>query len=85
MEQNFQAIRFHEYGGSDKLVLETVARPALKSDEVLVEVRYAGVNPVDWKIRSGYLKDYMPIQLPFVPGADLSGVIAETGSGVKSL
>jgi len=85
MVRDFQAIRFHEYGGSDKLVLESVPRPILKADEVLIEVHYAGVNPVDWKIRSGYLKDFMPVQLPLVPGADLSGIVVETGTGVKSL
>jgi NADPH:quinone reductase-like Zn-dependent oxidoreductase len=85
MAQDFQAVRFHEYGGSDKLVLETLPRPSLKADEVLVEVHYAGVNPVDWKIRSGYLKDYMPVPLPFTPGADLSGVVVDVGAGVKSV
>jgi NADPH:quinone reductase-like Zn-dependent oxidoreductase len=85
MSQDFQAIRFHEYGGSDKLVLETLPRSTLKAGEVLVEVRYAGVNPVDWKIRSGYLKDFMPVQLPLVPGSDLSGIVVEIGPGVKSL
>jgi len=85
MSQDFQAIRFHEYGGSDKLVLESIPRPILKADEVLIEVHYAGVNPVDWKIRSGYLKDFMPVQLPLVPGADLSGIVVEIGTGVKSL
>jgi NADPH:quinone reductase-like Zn-dependent oxidoreductase len=85
MAQDFQAIRFHEYGGSDKLVLESIPRPILKAGEVLIEVRYAGVNPVDWKIRSGYLKDFMPVQLPLVPGADLSGLVVETGPGVKGL
>jgi NADPH:quinone reductase-like Zn-dependent oxidoreductase len=83
MAQEFRAIRFHEYGASDRLVLETVARPQLKPDQVLVEVRFAGVNPVDWKIRSGYLKDYMPVPLPFTPGIDFSGTIAELGSQVK--
>jgi NADPH:quinone reductase-like Zn-dependent oxidoreductase len=85
MPQEFSAIRFHDYGASDKLVLETLAWPALKGNEVLVEVRYAGVNPVDWKIRSGYLKDFMPIPLPFSPGIDLSGIVVEIGSQVKGL
>jgi NADPH:quinone reductase-like Zn-dependent oxidoreductase len=85
MLQEFQAIRFHEYGGSDKLALEKLPRPTLKANEVLVEVHYAGVNPVDWKIRSGYLKDFMPVLLPFTPGVDLSGVVADIGTEVKSV
>ncbi len=85
MAKQISSIRFHEYGDSKKLVLESVPRPEPKADEVLVEVRYAGVNPIDWKIRSGYLKDFMPVPLPFAPGIDFSGVIAEVGAGVKDL
>lgn len=85
MSQDYKAIRYHEYGGADKLALETIARPVPKPNEVLVEVRYAGVNPVDWKIRSGYLKDFMPVPLPYIPGIDFSGVVSETGSDVKRL
>jgi NADPH:quinone reductase-like Zn-dependent oxidoreductase len=85
MAQSIRAIRFHEYGGSDKLILETVPRPELKADEVLVKVHYAGVNPVDWKIRSGYLKDFMPVPLPYTPGIDVSGIVEEVGAGVKGL
>jgi NADPH:quinone reductase-like Zn-dependent oxidoreductase len=85
MAQDFLAVRFHEYGPSDRLLLEKVTRPALKPTEVLVEVHYAGVNPIDWKIRSGYLKEYMPVPLPFTPGIDFSGVVAELGSAVEHL
>jgi NADPH:quinone reductase-like Zn-dependent oxidoreductase len=85
MVQDYQAVRFHEYGGSDKLVLETLPRPALKANEVLIEVHYAGVNPIDWKIRSGYMKDFMPVPLPYTPGIDLSGVVADIGTEVKGI
>lgn len=85
MAKDFRAIRFHEYGGSDRLVLETLPRPALKANEVLVEVHFAGVNPVDWKIRGGYYKNFMPVPLPSTPGTDFSGVVAEIGSEVKNL
>ena len=79
------AIRFHEYGGSDKLLVEKIQRPQPKAGEVLIKVHYAGVNPVDWKYRAGYLKDFMPIQLPFTPGIDVSGTIEEVGAGVTGL
>jgi NADPH:quinone reductase-like Zn-dependent oxidoreductase len=85
MVTEFKAIRFREYGGSDKLELDTVPTPALNAGEVLIEVHFAGVNPIDWKIRSGYLRDFMPIQLPFTPGIDLSGVVVAVGSDVKGL
>jgi NADPH:quinone reductase-like Zn-dependent oxidoreductase len=84
MSNDFRAIRFHEYGAADKLVLETLPLPTLEADELLVEVRFAGVNPIDWKIRAGYLKDFMPVPLPFTPGIDFSGVVAKMGAGVKN-
>ncbi|MGO8693931.1 MAG: NADP-dependent oxidoreductase [Rectinemataceae bacterium] len=84
MARDFHAMRFHEYGGSDKLVLDLIRPPVLKADEVLIEVRFAGVNPIDWKIRSGYLRDFMPVTLPFTPGIDVSGIVAEIGSEVKN-
>jgi NADPH:quinone reductase-like Zn-dependent oxidoreductase len=85
MSEGIKAIRFHEYGGSEKLVLESIPRPAPQPNEVLIKVRFAGVNPVDWKFRAGYLKDYMPLQLPVLPGIDVSGTIEELGSEVKTL
>ncbi|MGD0726759.1 MAG: NADP-dependent oxidoreductase [Spirochaetia bacterium] len=85
MSEEIKVMRFHEYGGSEKLVLENIPRPAPKANEVLIKVHFAGVNPVDWKFRAGYLKDYMPLQLPFVPGIDVSGTIEELGSEVKTL
>ena len=85
MSEQMKAVRFHEYGGSEKLVQETIPRPEPGANEVLIKVHFAGVNPVDWKFRAGFLKDYMPIQLPFVPGIDVSGTIEKPGSAVKNL
>ncbi len=83
MSDTMRAVRFHEYGGSDKLVVESLPRPKPKEGEVVVKVLYAGVNPVDWKIRAGYLKDFMPLALPFIPGIDFSGSIEEVGPEVS--
>jgi NADPH:quinone reductase-like Zn-dependent oxidoreductase len=85
MTKNYQAVRFHVYGGSEKLVLETVPFPTLAADEILIEVYFAGVNPIDWKIRSGYMKDFMPVRLPFTPGIDVSGVVVDIGPAVKDI
>ncbi len=85
MSDQMRAVRFHEYGRSNALVVETVPRPAPKANEVLVKVRFAGVNPADWKIRSGMFKERMPVPLPFTPGMDFSGVVEEVGSEVKTL
>ena len=80
--ETMRAIRFHDYGGPEVLVLDRVERPTPKDGEVLVKVHAAGVNPLDWKIRAGYLKQFMPIQLPFIPGNDVAGTVEALGSGV---
>ena len=51
----------------------------------MIRVHAAGVNPVDWKIREGHLKQIFPISLPLIPGWDVSGVIEDTGTGVTRL
>jgi NADPH:quinone reductase-like Zn-dependent oxidoreductase len=78
-----QAVRFHEYGPSDVLRVETVPRPEPGEGEVLVRVHSAGVNPIDWKYRAGYLQEFAPLELPHIPGFDLSGTVAEVGAGVS--
>jgi NADPH:quinone reductase-like Zn-dependent oxidoreductase len=77
-----KAVRYHEYGDSGKLAVESVPRPAPKAGEVLVRVHYSGVNPVDWKLRSGMYKAFMPVTFPATPGREFSGVVEEVGQGV---
>jgi NADPH:quinone reductase-like Zn-dependent oxidoreductase len=72
------AIRYHEHGTADVLKVEQIAIPEPKEDEVLVRVGAAGVNPVDWKQRSGSNPN-----LPATPGIDLSGVVERAGPGVS--
>ena len=59
-----------------------VDEPHAGPGQIRVAVRAAGVNPVDWKIRSGAMQQYMPVQLPYVPGSDVAGVVDEAGRGV---
>lgn len=80
-----QAIRYHEYGGPERLVLERVPRPQLQSGSVLVRVKAAGVNPWDWKLRTGAYRQFMPAQFPNTPGIELAGVIEEIGPEVTGL
>ena len=80
--QTMNAVRMHRYGGPEVLVYEEVLRPEPEQGEVLVRVEAASVNPVDWKIREGYLREMLPHQLPLILGWDVSGVVAETGPGV---
>ena len=78
-----KAVVIHEFGGREKLTLVEVPRPEPAEGEVLVRIKAAGINPVDWKIREGWLKDLLPHEFPIIPGWDLAGVIEETGSSVK--
>jgi len=78
-----KAVRIHQYGPSDVLAFEDSPRPQPDAGVVLVRVRASSVNPIDWKIRAGYLKQWMPIPMPFVPGRDVSGIVEAVGPGVS--
>ena len=78
-----KAVRIHSYGGPQVLVEENVPMPKPSSGEVLIEVHAAGVNPIDWKVREGYAKEWLRHKLPLILGWDVSGVVKELGSGVK--
>lgn len=80
--QTMMAVRMHRYGGPEVLAYEEVPRPKPARDEVLVRVAAAAVNPVDWKIREGYLKEMLPHQLPLIMGWDASGLVTAVGAGI---
>src|SRR5213080_3398795 len=80
--ENMKAVRVHNYGGPEVLRFEDAPRPTPSSGELLIRVHAASVNPIDWKVRAGYMKDYIPLPLPFIPGWDVSGVVAAVGPGV---
>jgi NADPH:quinone reductase-like Zn-dependent oxidoreductase len=75
------AIRIHNYGGPEVLQFEDAPRPQLGKGEVLVRVHAAGVNPLDWKVRSGSLNGFIQHKLPLIPGWDVSGVVEQVGPG----
>lgn len=77
-----KAVRIHEYGNRDVLKLEDVAMPEIDNNEILVRVIAASVNPVDWKIREGYLQEMIPYTMPVTLGWDVSGIVTEVGSDV---
>lgn len=77
-----KAVRIHEYGNSSVLQYEDVPMPIIESNEVLIHVVAASVNPVDWKIREGYLKEMIPYEMPLTLGWDVSGVVESVGSNV---
>jgi NADPH:quinone reductase-like Zn-dependent oxidoreductase len=70
-----KAVRIAKYGDSDQLKYEEVSLARLGSNHVLAKVRYAGVNPVDWKIREGYMKQVFPVSFPLTLGHDFAGQI----------
>ena len=80
-----RAVRFHEYGPASGLTLESVDRPEPRDSEVLVRVHAAGVNPIDWKFRAGYLQEFMPLDLPYTPGIDVAGTVESVGADVRDL
>jgi NADPH:quinone reductase-like Zn-dependent oxidoreductase len=81
--QTMKAIRIHSYGGPEVLQHEDAPRPKPRAGEVLVRVHAAGVNPIDWNVREGYMKDFWPHKFPLILGWDLSGVVEEFGRGVS--
>jgi NADPH2:quinone reductase len=77
-----KAIAINEFGGQDKLQLMDLPAPEIKSGEILLRVKAAGVNPVDWKIREGYIKDLFPYDFPIILGWDAAGIVEQAGEEV---
>jgi NADPH:quinone reductase-like Zn-dependent oxidoreductase len=77
-----KAVLLREYGSPSKLHYEDVPDPVPGPGEVLVRVAATSINPIDWKLRSGAFKDYMPLHFPAILGRDLSGVVRAIGAGV---
>jgi len=79
-----KAIRIHSLGAPDVLQLEETPRPEPDDNEILIHVKAASVNPVDYKIRSGEFKKG-EIKLPTTLGRDVAGVVESVGRNVSSL
>src|SRR5687767_316849 len=80
-----RAITQYEFGGPEVLTLADLPTPAPLPTEVLVRVHAAGINPVDWKTRSGSGMASIIGEPPFVLGWDVSGVVEVAGPGVTTL
>lgn len=74
-----RAMTYDRYGAPDLLQLTEQPTPKVGPGEVLVRVRTASVNPVDWKMMAGYLDRLMPVWFPVVPGWDVAGVVEAVG------
>src|SRR6266545_4496567 len=77
-----KALVLKHYGGLDQVAFADIPRPALKPDEILVQVHAAGLNPIDCMIPKGTFKPMLKFQLPATLGSDLAGVVVEVGSRV---
>jgi NADPH:quinone reductase-like Zn-dependent oxidoreductase len=77
-----KAVRFAEYGGVDVLNVVEVPRPEPGPGQALVEVKAAGINPGEAKIRAGLLAERWPSTFPSGQGSDLAGVVTAIGPGV---
>lgn len=78
-----QAVLFHEFGDLEQLQRVELPKPTPGEAEVLVQIKAAGVNPVDWKILQGRLKERVPHQFPIIPGWEMAGVVVECGHGAR--
>ncbi|WP_406259146.1 NADP-dependent oxidoreductase [Streptomyces chartreusis] len=77
-----KGISYSRYGGPETLAYGDVRDPRVGPDSVLVKVRAAAVNPVDWKCREGYLDGLIEPVFPVVPGWDVAGVVVQPGASV---
>ncbi|MFB7669828.1 NADP-dependent oxidoreductase [Kitasatospora purpeofusca] len=77
-----KAIAIHRYGGPEVVEYTDLPDPKVGPDSVLVQVRAAGVNPVDWKVRDGRLDGLLDAHFPLVMGWDAAGVVRAVGGGV---
>src|ERR1700756_2338360 len=77
-----KAVRLLEYGG--QLVLNDVPTPAIARDEILVKIRSTAVNHLDLVKASGTARQILPIDLPWIPGHEFSGIVEQIGSDVAS-
>ncbi|GAA0657111.1 NADP-dependent oxidoreductase [Kitasatospora atroaurantiaca] len=77
-----KAIAIRRYGGPDVVEYTELPDPKVGPDSVLVRVKAAGVNPVDWKVREGYLDGILDVHFPLIMGWDVAGVVQAVGGGV---
>ncbi|MEU9122237.1 NADP-dependent oxidoreductase [Streptomyces sp. NPDC048506] len=75
-----KAISAKSYGGPEVLEYTDLPDPKVSPDAVLIRVKAAGVNPVDWKVLAGYLDPMMDVHFPLIPGWDVAGVVEAVGA-----
>jgi len=76
-----RSILLRDYGGETALQVADIPTTTPGPGQVLVRVRAAGINALDWKVREGFVRDAFPLQLPAVPGIELAGTVEAVGPG----
>jgi NADPH:quinone reductase-like Zn-dependent oxidoreductase len=76
-----RAVVFEEFGGPEVLTVSDVPEPQAGAGQVRIKVHAAGVNPMDWKIRRGYLQGMFDVAFPATPGVEVAGVVDQAGEG----
>ncbi|RSL31703.1 NADP-dependent oxidoreductase [Salibacterium salarium] len=77
-----KAVVIDQYGGQDELKEREVNQPSISDDQVLVEIHATSINPIDWKVRAGYLQEILSFDFPVTLGWDAAGVVVKTGKDV---
>lgn len=83
-----KAVQINKYGGSEVLKINDIPEPNVGKNQVLVEVYAASINPIDWKIRDGYMKEYGwldQLKFPVTLGGDFSGLVKEIENNASDL
>lgn len=80
-----KALQIVKYGEiKDSISINEIEKPSLKPNDILVEVKAASLNPIDYKMVEGKLKDMISLNLPSTIGFDVSGVVVEKGADVNN-
>jgi NADPH:quinone reductase-like Zn-dependent oxidoreductase len=80
-----KALLFTDYGGPEVLHVADVDEPHPGPGQIRIAVRAAGVNAIDWKTRSGMLREIMPASFPVIDGREAAGVVDEIGPEVTDV
>lgn len=78
-----KAVRIHKYGNAEQIIYEDAPMPTVEASDVLIKVVASSVNPVDWKIREGHLKEMVSYSMPVILGLDVSGIVESVGENVS--
>lgn len=77
-----KAIVIEQYGAAEELIEKELPKPVIKDNQVLIEMHATSINPIDWKVREGYMKEGMTFDFPLILGWDAAGVVSEVGENV---